>query len=142
MEGRAMSDDRDEQVRRLAEAVGNAEGPDWARGLAMSLYDAGARIPDPPRPSLPVVSEAAIAAFSRHYGGLATNSTEQGLRAAFPIILRDTVSLVAEHGIVTLRGTMDDVRTWRAMEGTKTIECAGVGVDLLISTLTGSDAHP
>lgn len=93
--------DRDEQIKRLAAAIGSTSD-DLNRGIAENLYDAGARVPDPPRPSLPVVSEEALTAY---YDGIGQPYNDRslvtpakfpmlsaGLRAAFQIMLRDTVN--------------------------------------------------
>lgn len=152
-----MEQDRDEQVRRLFRALGGVITISSAERLADTLYDAGARIPDPPRygnederrkamrkagewldlltpedaktviqgwetkpvppkPSLPVVTERALAIFNGHYFGPATNSAEQGLRAAFPIMLRDTVGTITDTELMHLALTGSYAHTWSAIE--------------------------
>lgn len=53
---------RADEVRRLAEALERAEGqkPGW-QSIAAALYDAGARMPEPPAPRKPVSRETAEA---------------------------------------------------------------------------------
>lgn len=104
-----MELDRDEQVRRLREAFAReanliAEPPSDAfrrmlsfngKDVAELMYDAGARIPDPPRPSLPVVTsstvDVAFAAYASGEGGSHQERWERTLRAAWPRLLRDSI---------------------------------------------------
>jgi len=94
--------DRDAQVRRLAEAVRSTSAC-HSDVIAQRLYDAGARMPEPAPPTI-VVSEEAIQAYlytktvcSQHdvlrdYCSECREEVADGLRAAFPIMLRDTVN--------------------------------------------------
>lgn len=97
MEKSAMSD-RDEQIRRLSEHLrfGGAQGFQGTDSVAAWAYSLGARIPDPPKPTLPVVSEHAVRAFNAAWGGVGspppTLYTMDCLRAAWPIILRDSIA--------------------------------------------------
>lgn len=87
-----MSDtERETQIRRLATMV-RGVSPEYVAQLA---YDAGARIPDPPAPKAPevVVSEEARHVYRKAVGlGAYANGQDgrdEGLRLAFPILLRD-----------------------------------------------------
>ena len=95
--------DRDAQVRRLAMTL-QGQTAEWAL-LANRLYDAGARMPEPAPPPMPMVSEEACRAYmytqaicSRHSDALhdwcaeCRGEVADGLRAAFPIMLRDSVA--------------------------------------------------
>jgi hypothetical protein len=96
-----MSDDREEQIRRLAEATGfsRPEGTAWVRDLATNQYLAGARIPDPPAPTLPVVSSKALGAFLAAYGGGSDLDAKSGLRAAWPILVRDNFAALLRNRV-------------------------------------------
>jgi hypothetical protein len=113
-----MSDDREEQIRRLAVTLGHIDNSvPWH--TATALYDAGARIPDPPvrpnrpmgftnepgidfsqvvnrwsPPTLPVVSSKALGAFLAAYGGGSDLYAKRGLRAAWPIMVRDNFAVL------------------------------------------------
>lgn len=136
-----MTDDRDEQVKRLAGVL--TLGDENFR-YAQRLYDAGVRFPEPPAPTLPIVSDLAVKAYCviRSKAKAAPSSPmeankqnrEDALRAAYAVMVTDAVNGLANHGIVTITGTMDDVRTWRG-KGDGALECAGVSADLLISLL-------
>jgi len=95
--------DRDAQVRRLAMTL-QGQTAEWAL-LANRLYDAGARMPEPAPPPMPMVSEEACRAYmytqaicSRHSDALhdwcaeCRGEVADGLRAAFPIMLRDNLN--------------------------------------------------
>lgn len=134
--------ERDEQIKRLADAMRVTSSCD-AEVIARRMYEQGARIPEPTAPTLPIVSDLAMKAYCviRSKAKAAPSSIglpnkqnrEDALRAAYAVILTDAVSGLANHGIVTITGTMDDVRTWREKGGA--LECAGISANLLISLL-------
>lgn len=74
------------------------------RQAAERLYNAGARIPDPPAPTMSVVSNAACLAAAKAWFGVwgigdseTLNSTELSgytamLRAAWPFLVRDSLA--------------------------------------------------
>jgi len=87
--------DRDAQVRRLAEAIRGASAFD-AANLARHLVEVvGARMPEPAPPTI-VVSEEAIQAVReaapKWWNRLSDPECRAFARAAFPIMLRDTVN--------------------------------------------------
>lgn len=102
--------DRDEQVRRLnavVRGVMTLEG----KSIGAVFYEAGARIPDPPRPSLPVVGNEARQAYLYEAGDASTNAKfEAGLAAAFKVILRDTVAALKSPGLSGLSWSIEPLR--------------------------------
>ncbi len=82
-----MSTPREEQIQRLADAINHAHTPFFPgfAAIAAKLYDAGARIPDPPpAPEVVVTEEAYNAAMMAWRGEGGINSV---IRAAFPHLL-------------------------------------------------------
>lgn len=107
----ARAEDRDAQVRALAEALG--VGPfaytDWAQKTAERLYDAGARIPAPPAPVNPVSRETALAIYEHFNGGESTpvnprvTRLQEALHAAAPALVRDLAEAAKKsHGYIEL----------------------------------------
>jgi hypothetical protein len=107
-----MTDDREEQIRRLGEAMSSKQQILDYSGLATALYEAGARIPDPPAPTLPVVSDEAVRAFleasESYVRGRRKVGCEPardlhvivGLRAAWPIMLRETAMMAKMEEVI------------------------------------------
>lgn len=94
-----MSDDRADQVRRLAQAMAvRGVSFQFYEHLASAQYDAGARIPDPPAWVMPVVSRAAVTAYENasHLSG-SKHAIVAGLRAAWPHLLRDSVAALPKN---------------------------------------------
>lgn len=96
-----MSNDRDEQVKRLAEAMEPLESAIsiGRRYWAERLYAAGARIPAPPAPVMPVISDEALRSFDAFVPNGSKINEVRGaiLRAAWPHLLRDSVAALTRQ---------------------------------------------
>ena len=93
--------DRDAQVRRLAEAITSSERAlpkHWSGWLELAgvLFDAGARMPEPAPPKLPVVG---IDALEAARDGQMRSGWTASLRAAWPFLVRDTVNALPQTNV-------------------------------------------
>lgn len=127
-----MTNDREAQVRKLQDAIRKCRALEY---LPEDLYDAGARIPDPPPPRLPVVSDRAVVAmrdnariWAHISPGYSDGMIAAGLHAAFAVILEDTAAAVAT----------DHPQYGRTVEiRSSPYSAFWVPPELLLATLTG-----
>ena len=117
-----MTDDREAQITRLELAMSKAGSFHYSK-IASDLYDAGARIPDPPPPpkvTLPVVSARAVQAYWNGVTGSCDAAhIHKGLRAAFAVILEDTAAAVPrnEYGYTVFQFRTPSRHTWAVSPG-------------------------